>query len=399
MNIFEDEIEKANEAEKENVETTVEAPVSQNNSELQDELANIESLIAMNPEIKDSEEYKELMGKIEGEKPAEVAVEKEEEEEDKPVEEEEESTEEEEINDVFGVTIKDAKKEKESIKFETPEGMSELLSSKYGVQDTDKFFSSVDTWRTQAQEGAEYKSKLSNLENDIQDLPPEIRESIVNWSNGDDYKAPFTNEERLDFTNDFNEQYVDSLVEHYLPEQFSDLNVELSGEKITEEQYEEKIMTLGRATKRMFEDEKKSMIKQRVEFDKGEKVKYENFKTSALDSVKSLKETFPNFSNSDLDKVQDILIGDKINDIFYNSDGSLKTNSAEMVANAIYGEKMRKTIKELSMRKGESMANQRIVDMSPKGIKKNKSSQSSNGGLNVKAVSHLASTFDKDPYS
>ena len=101
--------------------------------------------------------------------------------------------------------------------------MQDMLESRYGVKDASTFFGSVDSWRQQAQEGSEAKNQLDSLTSDIQNLPPDLRTAISMWADGEDHTAVFTQGLRLDFASDFEEQDVESLVEHYLPEQYEKL--------------------------------------------------------------------------------------------------------------------------------------------------------------------------------
>jgi hypothetical protein len=411
-NIFEDEIDNAQEELKGHSDSGVDT--ADIPSDLQEELANIESLVAMSPDVVNSDEYKDLMARIEGysdeasteddddeeefeddDEDSEDDLELEEDDE----EEEEEEEEEEDLEDVFGTLTKAKKKKSVKIDFEVPEEMEALLNSRYGIEDAGKFFGSVDTWRAQAQEGAEAKKNYEALASDIQNLPPDLRDSITRWADGDDYTAPFTQGERLDFGSDFDEQDVESLVEHYLPEEYSRLVKSLNKEDgMTEEEFEDKVDLLGRSTKKLFTAEKKALVDRRVQYEKQQEQNLANQKSSALDSVENLSKSYPNFSRSELKKVENILVQGKVDSLFYDSDGSYLEGAAEMVANAMYGKKMQDTIKKLASRRGESKANERIVDTSAKTVKKRKSS-GGKGGVNTKAVGHLSSAFETDPYA
>jgi hypothetical protein len=380
-------------------------------AELQEQYSNIESLVAMNPEVVESEEYKDLIAKIDSYNSSQASDEEDEnesdeeeeeeefEEEDEDEEEEEEEQEEDGIDDVFGLTAEPKKVKKLELNFDVPDEMSELLKSRYGIDDASKFFGSVDSWRNQAQEGAEASKNLEALTSDIQNLPPDLRESISKWADGEDYTSPFTQGERLDFSSDFNEQYVESLVEHYLPEEYEALLEQYdSSEDMTEEELDDKMGLLARSTKKLFTQEKKALVDSRAQYEASQEDNYKALKQSALDSVDSLSKAFPNFSKSELNKVRNYLVEDKVDGLFYNPDGTYTEAAAEMVANALFGGKMRDTIEALAKRRGESEANMKTVDSSPKSIRKQKNAQS--GKVNMKAVQHLSTVVDNsDPYA
>ena len=403
--IFEGEVERAS---TEIQESSVNVNVDDMPSELQEQYNNIESLVSMNPDVVNSPEYKDLMAKIDSYQASEAEESEEEDEEEEESDEEEEESEESEedddeeddIDDPFGLLGKGKKKSKKvKLDFDIPEEMTNLLGSRYGIEDPETFFGSVDTWRTQAQEGAETKKQLESLTSDIQNLPPDLRQSLSMWADGDDYKTPFTQGERLDFGSEFEKQDVESLVEHYLPEEYSRLINEFKSEKIDEAELDDKIDLLARSTKKLFTQEKKALVDGRVQFEANQADLIKKVKISALDSVEALSKTYPNFSKSELARVKSYLVDGKVDSIFYNADGTYTEKAAEAVANSLLGDKMRKTIEELAKRKGMSEANQRIVDSSPKTVKKNKSSNAK-GKANVKAVQHLSSVVQNDdPYA
>lgn len=408
--IFAGEVEKAsNELQQQ------ESSSSRENlpSELQDELANIESLVGMNPDVVNSKEYQDLMAKVEKhnssqaeeseeeeEEYEEEEVENESEEEEEELEEEEEEEEEDFEDDVFGLTKGKGKKGKRvNLEFEVPEEMNELLNTKYGIKDAETFFGSVDTWRTQAQEASGVQKQLDALTSDIQNLPPDLRTSISLWAEDGDYTTPFTKGLRLDFGSNFENQDVESLVEHYLEDEYNSLVNSLEKEKIDEDEFDDKIDLLARSTRKLFTQEKKALVEERVQYEKRQADLEKKAKSSALNSVEALSKAYPNFRKAELNKVRNVLVEGKVDGLFFNADGTYTENAAEMVANAMFGSKMKKTMETLAMRRGESKANEKIVDSSPKKIRGKKSS-GSKGKANSKPVQHLSSVIvNDDPYA
>lgn len=381
--------------------------------ELREQYRNIESLVAIDPTVVETQEYKDLIAKIDSSDSTQASEEEFEEEEEEDESEEEESLEEEyeseeesdeeeeeDLDDPFGlIGNKKNKAKKIEIDFEVPEEMEALLNSRYGINDAETFFGSVDAWRTQAQEGAETKKQLDALSTDIQSLPPDLRDSLSRWADGEDYTAPFTQGERLDFGSDFEQQDIESLVEHYLPEEYERLMKSFNSDEMEEAELDDKIDLLARSTKKLFTQEKKALVDGRVQYDTQRADLQKRVKSSALDSVEALSKAYPNFSKSELSRVRNCLVDGKVDSLFYNADGTYTMEAAESVANALLGGKMRETIEKLAKRKGMSEANQNFVDSSPKKLRKQKSSNSK-GKINVKAVQHLSTVVQNDdPYA
>lgn len=388
-NNFEQELERAtSELQNDSVSESVELT-----PEMEEQIRQIESLARFDEGFANSKEYQDLMASLRSSGQAVSSNEDEEEEE-----EEDEETDDSDEDDIFGIT-KSSKKQKEvKINFEPPAEMVELLSSKYGINDAGKFFASVDTWRNQAQEGSEMRKEYEALTNDLQALPPELKIGIELWANGDDYTKAFSASQRLDFSEPFNEQEVEGLVQHYLPEQYNSLLNSFEKGTMSDEDFEERMVMLAASTKRMFNEDKRALEEEREQYVNRQKNHYSNLKKTATLSVENLSKSYPNFSKSEIAKIKNILVEGKVEQMFFNSDGTYNDNAAELVAYAVYGKKMMESVRKVAERKGESRVNQKIVDSSPKTVRKMRSS-GEHKGIGMDAVGHLNGVFRGDPYA
>jgi hypothetical protein len=362
--------------------------------EMEDQIRQIEALASMDDAFANSQEYKDLMAATKGTNSQSSETD---EDEDEDYEDEDDDSEDED-DDIFGVT-KQAKVEKEvQLTFEPTKDMQKFIESKYGVKDVAKFFSSADTWRNQAQESSELKRELDLLTSDLQAMPVEIRQAVTMWANGQDYTAAFNQSQRLDFSSDFTRQDPENLVQHYLSEQYDELLERLENGKIDEDDFDDRIKLLAGSTKRMFNSDKEALDNERDQFTQRQKEEFQAMKKSALVSVENLSKAYPNFSKTEVARIRNILVEGKIDNLFTKADGSYNDDAAELVAYAMYGKKMLESIKKGAERKGESKANQRIVDTSAKQMRKQKVSGETQG-FNMKEVQHLSSMFRNDPYA
>ena len=361
--------------------------------EMEDQIRQIEALASMDAAFANSQEYKDLMAATKGTNSQSSETD----EEDEEYEDEDDDSEEED-DDIFGVT-KQTKVEKEvQLTFEPTKEMQKFIESKYGVKDVAKFFSSADTWRNQAQESSELKRELDLLTSDLQAMPVEIRQAVTMWANGQDYTAAFNQSQRLDFSSDFTRQDPENLVQHYLSEQYDELLERLENGKIDEDDFDDRIKLLAGSTKRMFNSDKEALDNERDQFTQRQKEEFQAMKKSALVSVENLSKAYPNFSKTEVARIRNILVEGKIDNLFTKADGSYNDDAAELVAYAMYGKKMLESIKKGAERRGESKANQRIVDTSAKQMRKQKVSGETQG-FNMKEVQHLSSMFKNDPYA
>ena len=369
--------------------------VAELDSGMQEQLRQIEALAGMDPSFANSQEYKDLMSSLQAssQAPQNEEVEEEEEEEDDDSEEQQDSS-----DDIFGIMSTPKKAKEIKLNFEPPKEMIDLISSRYGVNDASKFFSSVETWRSQAQEGSELKREYEALTADLQALPMDLRSSIEMWASGEDYTKALTMTQRLDFSGDFTKQDPESLVQHYFGEQYDEITSEFEDGDISESEYQNRIKLLANSTKRLFVDDKKALEKEREDFLNRQRNESENLKKTALLSVENLSKSYPNFSKSEVSKIRSILVEGKADNLFMNADGTYKEDAAELVAYAMYGKKMLESVKKIAQRQGESVANQKIVDSSPKQLRKQKASGPNQGQV-PQAAQHLSGLFKGDPYA
>lgn len=388
-NNFEQEFENAS-------QDLMNQPVVDNlEPEMQEQLRQIEALASMDPSFASSKEYQDLVNSLVKSSDQASEEEDEDEEEDDDSEEDEED---EKVDDIFGIMSTPKKAKEFKLNFEPPKEMIDLISSKFGVKDPSKFFSSVDTWRSQAQEGSEIRKEYDALTNDLQAMPQDIRMMVQMWANGEDYTKALNSSERLDFSDDFKNQTSESLVQHYFGEQYDELISEFEDGDISESEFDNRIKLLASSTKRLFNEDKQALEKEREEFMDRQKSEFQNMKKTALLSVDNLGKAYPDFSKSEISKIRGLLVEGKVDNLFMNADGTYKEDAAELVAYAMYGKKMLDSVKKVAKRQGESEANQKIVDSSPKQLRKLKSSSGSTG-LNKEAVGHLSGVFRPDPYA
>lgn len=381
---FEREVESA-------VSSLSDAPVVQDLApELQDQLRQVEALASMDPGFAGTKEYQDLIASIS------QASSQADEDEDED-EENEDEDEEDDVVDIFGI-MKEPKKGKEfKLNFQPPKEMVDLISSKFGIKNPETFFSSVDTWRNQAQEGSELKKEYEALTSDLNAMPYELRLGIQMWANGEDFTRAFDASGRLDFSGDFGKQSPESLVQHYFGDQYEELLSDYENGDLSDSEYESRLKLLANSTKRMFSEDKQALEKEREDYLNRQKSEFQNMKKTAILSVENLSKAYPDFSKAEINKIRSILVEGKVDNLFMNADGTYNDDAAELVAYAMYGKKMLESVKKIAQRKGETEANQRIVDSSPKSVRKQKAAMPT--GVDQKALGHLSGLFKNDPYA
>ena len=365
------------------------------------DIEQIDALARMDPSILEDPEYIKMRETLEGELKIEekgsVASEDEEvdsEEEGEVVDEKESD---EESDDVLGLF---SESNEEEFDVELNDGTSQYIQDKYSIDDPQKFFSSVDTWRNQAQEGADFKGRFNEMEEGLASLPNPIKSAISAYANGQDWNDAFgASESRLDFSENFDNQDKEAVVQHYFREKYTKLQDKLEEESIDEEDFAERYDELHDFSLKLFQNDKNGFENKRAEYIKDQDRIEEARSGSIKSSVTALKDEYPNFSQADLQRVEQRMVDGNIDEAFYEKDGSYKQGAAEMMAFAMYGKRIMKAILNRATKDGASKANETIVNRGNKKMRKGSKNTSPEATQNADAISHLNSHFDDDPYS
>ena len=384
-----------------------------------DDIAQIAALAQQFPELAEDEEVKGLMEIVDkntstdeeggeeqeeldfGDEQEEEEEEQEEgdeqEEEEEEDEEEDEEEEEEDEDDPWGLG-----KSKKSVEvdFELGEDAMKYLKSKYSIDDPNKFFSSVDKWRNDAQKQSETESQHSELLEGLQSLPDNIKASIEAYANGRDYIEAFGAKKGIDFSKDFGTQDEDEIVEYYYPEKYKKIMKKLNDGDLSDEEVDERVKDLYDIARSLYDRDKQSVEDRRAEMVRDQQDRGKRVKASATSSVDSLREEFPNFKSGDLQRIKKILVDGSVDSYLYNKDGSVKEEAAKRMAFFFFGDKILDKEKKVSKNKGKSEANLETVRRGKKKLKSNKSTSGAQQSSKAEeSVSHLNTHFKSDPYA
>jgi len=373
--------------------------------EIESDIRQIEALANSYPQIKEMEEYKNLvqiaadLKEKEKENDEDDEEEEEEDEEEEKNEKEEEIEEEKDDEDVFGISKRKEVKQVIDEK-KVPKEIKEVIEKNYAIKDVNTFFSSVDKWRNDSQKYTEVSEEYKDVVAGLEDLPQPIKNAITAYAEAKDYYKAFTESgERLNYNLPFEEQDKEAVVQHYFSKKFEKLNDKFDEDEIDEDEYKERVDDLYDAAKTIYEVDKAKFDSLRVDLQKEIEAERAAIKKSANDSVENLKKEFPDFSAKDLQRIRQHLVNGDIENLFYEKDGSYKKNAAEMIALALYGKPLIEKIAKKSERKGESKANERLVSRGKKDAGSiRKSARASDKSKAMDAVNHLASSFKPDPY-
>lgn len=377
------------------------------------QIEHIMRLAETDPAIKELPEYQRMMEFVDNEvrqsskateeateETTEETTEQEEEVVNEEVEETEEEVEEEEQSNPFGIKTSKGKKKSKVPSFETSDEALEYMKKKYSVKDPSKFFESVDKWRNQSQKASEFENNYDELVEGLGSLPQPIKDAIDAYANAQDYREAFNHSTpSIDFSKDADDLDKEVLVSHYFKAKVERQKKKVDDGELYPEEYDEYIEDLYDSAERLFKSDKKDWERERVDYIRQEEERSEALKNSAINSVDSLKNKYPNFSSNELRKIRTSLVDGGLENLFYDKDGYFKQDAAEKVALALYGDKLIQSFIKEAESKSESKANANIVARGKKKMVGSKYKGGANKTQANNAIGHLSGQFNKDPYS
>lgn len=222
----------------------------------------------------------------------------------------------------------------------TPENLLPALSKYMGMEIKDTqtaktLFESIKKFRTDSQQVADLKTKLSENEQLYSKLPLQLKNVVAEFVNGGDWHGLLSSEAvNLDFMQDADKQNVKALIKFYHKDEA------FVNEDFTEEGLKDKRMqTLLSLAKKQFNLDKSNIETERARITREADEKKIRFASSIESSVQNLRSEFPAFGETEVTEINSVLsTPGKLRDLFFNNDGTFKVEAAKRLAFALYGE-------------------------------------------------------------
>lgn len=243
----------------------------------------------------------------------------------------------------------------------------DLAKKKYSIDIKDPknfntFFNSVDKWRADAQRANDINKRYEETVNGINSLPKVLQDGIQAFAKGENYLDVLNNPaSRIDFNKKIDDNDLADIVNYYFLEDASELQEDLESKKITQEEFNKGIDNLYKASKKIYEKDRSDFQNQKKVLAEQAKEQTRKFSESVEDSVATLTQQYPDFGDTELNKVKSILSKGDLLSHFYNQDGSLKKEAAKLVAFMLYGESEINKQTKKAASKAASEATQEIV--------------------------------------
>lgn len=216
---------------------------------------------------------------------------------------------------------------------------------------------------------SEAEKEVNNLKQGLSNLPEEIHAAISAFENGSDYRQAFNARPALDYTKDA-DNYGDDLLKQYYPD-VTDEDIERANPE-SDEYSEDAARWLNdrrEMAKQKFEQDKNLYSKQAKEFEQQQEERRELFTRSVEASAPSVKEAFPEASDSLINELKDVAMSQTgLAERFYNQDGTLKNDALQKLALVDYGMEYIKSLETALQERYKSQGMEEAISKSDQSI-------------------------------
>jgi hypothetical protein len=215
-------------------------------------------------------------------------------------------------------TENDAKahiKDKLGFDVSKPEGYAKLVEA-YNKQ------------RINAQKASELEKWAEDIKNDFASLPEPIINAIAALNEGKDWKQAINSsvELKIDFRKNFEDQDSWALIETYASDIID------SKEDFEDDPNSAQVRSALRVAEKMFKTDKREHELQSAERKRIEDASRGKIASSISGSLDVVKTDFPGMKDKDVKRIEKVLSGGGIMDLFVNKDGSFKPDAAKKLA-------------------------------------------------------------------
>jgi len=249
-----------------------------------------------------------------------------------------------------------SKKASEEIEV-TLDKFPEIVKKNFGIDEDDddkvvkKFYDEASKWKNDVVELSKTKNKFDELVGGLKKLPSEIVDAINRFEKGEDWSVQKSN---VDYSKDFDSNDLYEVIETFFPGKFEK-------DDLSDKSDPQVSFAIDAAKAKFDAQKEKIKLINKNKIDEA-KIFESRYKDSVKKTVSELKKEFPDFSESHIEKVKDLLEGNKVVNLFYDSNGMLKDDASIKIALAMFGKDELKKRVGKARNQGKSSANIEIIN-------------------------------------
>jgi len=271
---------------------------------------------------------------------------------------------------------KEAESEDFTAELKDTEALSKVISEKTGYSNLNELIESSLKFKEVETQVQEVSKENENYKKVFESIPSELYQSIDLFLKGQDWKTPIISKPNLDFSKDIDSVDEKSLVDNYLPGQFSQEEWEDYGSEDADPGIKKAINLAINTAKSKFEADKKDLDSFRTNQVELANERAQKINSSVEKSIEYLKKNIEGIDDGYIAQAKANLNIQKINEMLFNEDGTFKEDAALKLSYAEHGHDIMKQYKNIIQHKAETNERQAILERTPNKPKQNKKSSS-----------------------
>ena len=236
---------------------------------------------------------------------------------------------------------------------------------------------------------AEVEKRVEQYDTIFKNMPEELYQSIDTFLKGGDWKEGILNRPRLDFSKGLESQNEKALVEAYYPNGFTKEEWEDYNSEDPDPAIKKSIDLAINFSKDKFELEKSGIDSYRENSIKDAEKRTKMINKSVDKSIDYLKETVEGLDDGYIIQAKNNLNVQKLNELFFNSDGTFKEEAALRLTMAEHGYNIMEQYKGVLASKIETKEREEILERTPDKPRDRKKSASANNEVRPEVKEYI----------
>lgn len=257
------------------------------------------------------------------------------------------------------------KETEDKVEFDGADVANEYIKKKTGHENLETLVDSSLKLQNEVESLKDYQTKVSQYDAVFENMPSELYEAIDAHLKGQDWKTPIVSRPNLDFTKTVETQPEETLVEAYLPSQFTREDWEEYRSDDADPQLKRAMDLAINSSKEKFLNERKEIENLQTTRLNEATEKQRAFEGSVSRSIAHLEKSIEGLDSGYVEGLKKNLNLNKLRDIFLEKDGSFKEDAALKMVMAENGYSMMDQYKTIATRKTETKERQAALERTP----------------------------------
>jgi len=285
---------------------------------------------------------------------------------------------------IFGgkkvVKTQSAKKQEDFV-FDGKEKVDVFVKEKTGIENLEALVSGFSELKSKSEEFEITKNLVSKYEGIFQQIPAELYQGIDAFLQGKDWKTPIVSKPNMDFSKDASAHAAKSLVDNYLPGEFSKEEWDDYNSEDPDTGIKKAIDLAVNTAKKQYEADKIALDSFKGNQIKEAQERETKVNSSIDESIEFLKKSLDGADDGYVRRMKQNLTVQKLNELFFNQDGTFKKEAALRISMAEHGYDMLEQYKTIAQHQSETKERQSILERTPAKPKVKKKSEDQNNSV------------------